>query len=296
MRKIPILTTGLTGLVGSRIAELLNNKYEFFNMDLTTGVDITDQDKIEQFVQKHPAAIMIHLAAYTNVNGAYEQTGDKNGICYQVNVTGTQNIAQVCQKNDIYLIHISTDFVFSGKKNDFYTETDQRDPIEWYGQTKAWAEEVVEKSDAKYAITRIGYPFRAEFNPKPDSIAKIKQGLSQGTLYPQFSDMFITPTYVDDMARTIAIIIEKQPQGIFHLHNSSALSPFELAKKVATTFGFDPAAVKEGSLENYLKTTDRPYQKSLKMSNQKVQQELGVKLMTIDEALEDIKKQLKGGY
>ena len=292
MSKTPLLTTGLTGLVGSRIAEMLADKYEFFNMDLTTGVDITDKTKIENFVKEHPAEVMIHLAAYTDVNGAYAQTDDKEGICYRVNVEGTKNIARVCQENKIYLINISTDFVFSGTKTESYLETDPRDPIEWYGQTKAWAEEEIEKTVEHYAIARIGYPFRAKFETKLDTVAKTKQGLADGTLYPQFSDMIITPTYIDDLAGVIELMIAKKPQGIFHLHSSSSLSPFELAKKIATTFGFDPTSVKEGSLEEYLKTTDRPYQKSLRMSNQKVQAELGVKLMTIDEALVDIKKQL----
>jgi len=292
MQKIPILTTGLTGLVGSRIAEMLDDKYEFFNMDLTTGVDITDKSKIEGFVKDHPAQIMIHLAAFTDVNGANAQTGNKEAICYQVNVTGTKNIAEICKENNIYLINISTDFVFAGDKNEPYAETDSKNPIEWYGQTKAWAEEEIEKTLSHYAIARIGYPFRAKFDAKPDTVAKTKQGLANGTLYPQFSDMIITPTYIDDIARTIELMIEKQPQGIFHLHSSSSLSPFELAKKIATTFGFNPEIVKEGSLEEYLKTTDRPYQKNLRMSNKKVQQELGIKLMTIDEALKDIKKQL----
>jgi len=156
MQKTPILTTGLTGLVGSRIAEMLEDKYEFFNMDLTTGVDITDKAKIGNFVKKHPAQVMIHLAAFTDVNGAFAQTDDKDGICYRVNVTGTKNIAEVCKENDIYLINISTDFVFAGDKEESYAETDLRNPIEWYGQTKAWAEEVIEKTLENYAIARIG--------------------------------------------------------------------------------------------------------------------------------------------
>lgn len=292
MTKIPILTTGLTGLVGSRIAQLLAGKHEFFNMDLTTGVDITDKRKIENFVKKHSAKVMLHLAAYTNVNGAYEQTGDKEGLCYKVNVEGTRNIAQVCKENDMYLIAISTDFVFSGEKEEPYVETDQPNPIEWYGQTKAWAEEEVKKSGAKHAIGRIGYPFRAEFEAKPDIVAKTRQGLEDESLYPQFSDMIITPTFVDDLALSIEKMFEQQPQGIYHLHNSTSLSPFELAKKVATTFGFDPKSVKEGSLEEYLQTTDRPYQKTLRMSNKKVQKELGIELKTFDEALGEVKKQL----
>lgn len=292
MAKIPVLTTGLTGLVGSRIAEMLSDKYEFFNMDLTTGIDITDKNSIAEFVKAHPAQLMIHLAAFTNVNAAFEQTGDKSGICYKVNVDGTRNIAEVCQENDIYLIHFSTDFVFAGDQDEPYTEESPRNPIEWYGQTKAWAEEVVEEVLDNYLITRIGYPFRAEFADKPDLVTKIRQGLEAGSLYPQFSDMIFTPTYIDDIARCMEVILEKKPQGIMHLNGSSSVSPFELAKKVASVFGFDPAEIKEGSLEKYLETTERPYQKKLIISNEKAQAELGIEIMDIDQALADLKSQL----
>lgn len=290
--KTPIITTGLTGLVGSRIPELIGNKYEFFNMDLTTGVDITDKAKIAEFISGHKANTLIHLAAFTNVNEAYNQRNDKSGICYKVNVEGTKNIAELCRENNIYLIHISTDFVFSGSKEESYTETDPRDPIEWYGETKALAEEVVEKTLSHYSILRIGFPFRAKFEAKPDIVAKTLQGLRAGTLYPQFSDMIITPTFIDDFARALNIVIQKQPEGIFHLNGSTSLSPFELAKKIATVFDLNPNSVKEGSLAEFLKTTDRPYQKTLRISNAKAKTELGVKLSDIDQALQEIKQQL----
>ncbi|MBU0576145.1 sugar nucleotide-binding protein [Patescibacteria group bacterium] len=292
MQKIPILTTGLTGLVGSRIAEMLGDRFEFFNMDLTIGVDITDKNKVRDFIKTHFAKVMIHLAAFTDMNAAFEQTDDKQGLCYQVNVIGTKNIAQICKENDIYLIHISTGLVFDGTQTQPYRESDPRNPIEWYGQTKAWAEEEVEKKLTHYAIARIDYPFRAKFTAKPDIVAKIKQGLVNNSLYPQFSDMIITPTYIDDMAQAIEVIIKKQPQGIYQLNNSTSLSTYELAKKVAEIFGFDSKIVKKGSLEEYLKTTNRPYQKTMRISNEKVQRELGLKSMTIDEALKDIKTQL----
>ncbi len=290
--KPAVLITGASGLVGSRIIELLSDRYQFFNLDLTTGVDITQIEKIRQFVDQHPAQIMIHLAAFTNVQACFEQTGDKTGLAYHVNVEGTANVAQVCQENDIYLIHVSTDFVFAGDKKEAYTEEAERNPIEWYGQTKAWAEEKVEDILDEYAIVRIGFPYRAEFPDKPDIVAKVRQGLAFGELQQQFSDMTITPTFVDDLAEALAAIIEKQPAGIFHLHGSSSLSPYELAKKIAVAFAFDPDLVQEGSLEEYLKTTKRPYQKHLIMANQKAKNELGVRLRTIDEGLAVIKEQL----
>lgn len=292
MNKISVLATGLTGLVGSRIQEILGNKYEFKNIDLTTGVDITDKGQVSEFIQKNPASVMIHLAAFTNVRAAFEQTNDKSGICYQVNVEGTKNIVQVCQENQIYLIHFSTDFVFAGNQEEPYTEEDGRHPIEWYGQTKAWAEEAIEETLKNYAIVRIGYPFRAQCPNKPGMVTKIRQSLEDGSLYPQFTDMIITPTYIDDVARVMDKMIEAKPTGIYHLHSSTSLSPFELTQKIARTFSFDPDSIKEGRLDEYLQTTNRPYQKTLRMSNDKVQAELGVKLMTIDEALADIKNQL----
>lgn len=291
-QKQPILLTGATGLVGSRFVEMFADQYELHNMDLTTGVDITKIDKIRDFVKKHPAKVMIHLAAFTNVNACFEQTDDREGLAYQVNVEGTANIAQVCKENEIYLVHVSTGFVFAGDQKEPYTENDERQPIEWYGQTKAWAEEKVEEILSNYVIARIGYPYRAQFEAKPGIVAKVKNGLKDGSLYPQFTDMTFTPTFIDDVARAFDAIIQQQPQGIFHLHGSSSLSPYELAVKVADVFEFDSEEIKKGSLEEYLKTTERPYQKHLIMANDKAKKELGVKLSTIDQGLVEIKRQL----
>ena len=86
-------------------------------------------------------------------------------------------------------------------------------------------------------------------------------------------------------------MIELKPCGIFHAVGSDALSPFELAKKVASAYGFDPSVVKEGSLTEYLKSAARPFARTVKMSNQKSSDILGLTFMTIDEGLTEIKKQ-----
>lgn len=284
--------TGASGLVGSRFVEMYQDKYEIFNMDLTTGVDITNLETLQSFVVGHSSAkVLIHLAAFTDTNQAFADSGNKEGLCYKVNVVGTENIAKVCKENGIHLIHISTDFVFDGTKDGPYTEEDTPNPLEWYGQTKAMAEQVVADSGASYTIVRIAYPYRAKFDTKPDLIKKIRTGLANGTLYPQFSDSVITPTLIDDIASSLDKIIEQKPQGILHVVGSSPLSPYELARKVAAAYGFDPSAVKEGSLAEYLKSAPRPFAKTVKMSNQKASDLLGIKFATIDEGLETIKKQ-----
>ncbi len=282
---LTVLATGATGLVGSRFVEMYADEYQVANMDLTTGVDITNKESIEKFVKENSADTMIHLAAFTDTNRAHAESGDKSGLCYQVNVEGTRNIAEVCKAHGIHLIHVSTDFVFDGKKDSPYTEDDAPTPIEWYGETKAIAEEVVEESGASYTIARISYPYRKEFEAKPDMIRKIRAGLESGQLTPQFTDSIITPTFIDDIARGFAKLIETKSPGIFHLVGSTSLSPYEFARKVATAYGFDPSIVKEGSLTEYLKSATRPFARSVAVSNAKATQELGLNFLTLEQGL-----------
>jgi dTDP-4-dehydrorhamnose reductase len=287
-----ILATGATGLVGSRFVQMFSDKYYVVNMDLTTGVDITKVETFAPTIAAHPdAKVLIHLAAFTDTSRAQAESGDKTGVCYQVNVVGTANIAQVCRDHGIHLIHISTDFVFDGSKHMAYTEEDTPNPLNWYGATKAIAEKVVAESGVSYTIARLSYPYRANYDLKPDLIQKIRAGLSSGNLAPQFSDTVITPTFVDDLAHAFDKIIELTPKGIFHTVGSDSLSPYKLAKKVAVTYGFDPSLVKEGSLTEYRKTNDRSFASHVAMSNTKATDILGLHFATIDEGLAEIKKQ-----
>lgn len=290
--KKKILGTGLTGLVGSRIVELLGNQFDFEDLAFEKGFDITKREKIEGKIADSSAGILIHLAAFTDVNAAWNQRNDKTGFCYQINVVGTKNIAKICAKYRKFLIHFSTDFVFNGKKDEPYTEEDISDSIEWYGKTKYLAEEVVKKAGCQYCIVRISFPFRTNYPPKSDLIRKIVDGLKNKTLYPQFNDQLVTPTFIDDIARGIKIILEEKPEGIYHLVGSSFISPYDLARKVAKIFGFEKDLVREGKLVDYLiaNPSSRPYQKSLALSNKKIQG-LGIKMRSIDEALRELKRQ-----
>lgn len=286
-----ILATGAIGMVGSRFLEMFKDKYEVSNIDILSGVDITDKSSVEKFVADHPADTLIHLAAFTDTNKAWEEKGNTDGICYKVNVVGTKNLAEVCAHHSIHLIHVSTDFVFDGAKDGAYVEDDATSPLEWYGETKAIAEAVVKDSGVSYTIVRIAYPYRANFESKPDLVKKIREGLESRKLNPQFSDTIITPTLIDDIARAFDKIIARKPQGIYHVTGSTSLSPFELAQKVAVAYGFGKDIVKESSLTEYLKTATRPFAARAAMDNSKATKDLGLTFATIDEGLAEIKKQ-----
>lgn len=285
MSKLPLLMSGASGLVGSRFVELYQDIYEIYNLDLTNQVDITSLESVRQFVTAHPATHLIHLAAFTDTTRAQAEAGDKTGLCYRVNVVGTENITRVCREQGIHLIHISTDFVFDGTKPAPYVEGDPRHPLDWYGETKAQAEAVVEQGGGDYTIVRLAYPYRREFALKPDLVTKLRSKLADNSLPPQFTDTVITPTFVDDLARGFDTCIKQSPKGIYHFVGSTSLSPYELAVKVAKTFGFDPALVKQGTLTEYLKNNPRPFARNSALSNHKAVTELGLTFADIDAGL-----------
>lgn len=304
MKKKIIIATGLSGLVGSRIVELLGHKFDFIDFSLDSGVDITDFDLLKaKFKQFNKAEAVLHLAAFTDVSAAWEQNEDKSASCYQVNVSGSKNIAQLATETKKYLIHISTDFVFDGQNPSpgGYKENDKPNPIEWYGKTKYLAEQEVEKSGCDYIILRIAFPFKAKSASKKlepvsklDLVRKIVEKLKQKKELKMFTDQIITPTFIDDISKVIEKCFESKPRGIFHCVGSTSLSPFNLANKVANTFGFDKSLIKKTKLTDFLKENpdSRPRQKNLALSNEKLEKDLKIKMLTLDGAFKKIKKQL----
>lgn len=297
-----IISTGLSGLIGSRLQEILSSKLKFVDLSLESHIDILNYKQLETvFLENKTAEIVIHLAAFTDVDQAWLEKDNQNGRCFKVNVLGTKNIARLCQKNKKYLIHISTDYVFDGVKpiGEFYTEEDQPNPIEWYGETKLLAEKAVENSGCDYVILRTSFPFKASPSLKEkkignefklDFLRKIIKKLKEGEELKMFSDQIITPTFIDDLVFVIGKVIEKKPKGIYHAVGSEPLSPYNLARQIAKTFSLNKALIKEAKLSD-LQNQARPRQKNLGLSNQKLEEDLEIKMKTFSEALKVIKNQ-----
>ncbi len=282
-----ILGTGLDGLVGSRVVEL-NPQYEFINL-IYPQADITKIETLETFFQNSTADTLIHFAAFTDTKAAWEQKFDTNSPCFKVNVEGTKNVAQLCKKYNKHLIHISTDYVFNGQKNVPYNENDLPNAMEWYGQTKAMAEKIA--LDVGATVVRISFPYRKEFPLKVDFIRGYINKLQSSEPLNLFTDQTITPTFIDDIAHGLDIIIQQKPAGIFHLVGSSSHSPYEIAQEVARIFNLDSSLIHPSSLEKYLidNPTARPFGKNQSLSNQKIKDELGISMRTLTNGLEAIK-------
>ena len=288
-----ILGTGLSGLVGSRVVELLG-KPSFSDASLATGIDILNYIQLENFFQRHPDTdTVLHMAAFTDTNVAWDEKNNKNGLCWRLNAEGTCNIVNLCQKYSKYLIFISTDYVFDGSKKEPYIETDIPKPLDWYGKTKLEAEKLIGDSGLTASIARISYPFRASFPQKIDLTRKILWKLQKGETVNLFSDQTTTPTFIDDIAFGLERLIEKKPSGIFHLVASSYQTVYEMGLCIAQVFNLDSSLVKPTSLRKYLKTPGiRPFAINGMISNVYTKKALGIEMKDYTAGLVELKKQM----
>ncbi|WP_336053831.1 SDR family oxidoreductase [Streptomyces sp. CA2R101] len=274
----PVAATGLTGLVGSRVAQLVPGWHAL-------RCDVQDAEAVRRAVAQSPGAVVVHFAAFTDTNAAWAQRGDRDGACYRVNVLGSRHVAAACRDAGKYLVHVSTDYVFDGTKEALYTEDDAPRPLDWYGWTKYWAEQEVGQSGAAHLIARISFPYRAGYGRRQDVVRKILASLRAGRELRMFTDTLITPTFTDQLARAFDRITAERPRGVLHLAGAQALSPYELARATARTFGLDQSLITPATLASYASPDARPYARHLNVSSARAQEVLGGPFRSVTSSL-----------
>ncbi len=277
--------TGLTGLVGSRVAEIVPARWHHLKCD------VRDAEAVRRAIEASPGTAVVHFAAFTDTNAAWAQRGDRHGACYQVNVRGSRHIADACRDAGKYLIHISSDYVFDGTKEEPYTEEDEPAARDWYGWTKYWAEQEIRESAGAHLIARISFPYRARYSRRDDVVRKILGGLRAGREVRMFSDTLITPTFTDQLAQALDRILTEQPQGVLHLAGSQAVSPYELAVLTARTFALDHSLITPTTLSSYETPNARPYARYLNISNTRAQALLDTPFHSVAHSLEALRAQ-----
>lgn len=290
MARVSILGTGLTGLVGSRIVELLKDRYQFENISRKTGVDITDKEAVKRKIGNSSAQIILHAAAKTDVDKCEEDKSLGNkGEAWLVNVEGTRNIVDAAKKSGKKIILISTDFIFDGKKENSYSEDDLPAPVNWYGQTKTEAEKVVQNSKIPFVIARIAYPYRAKFDKKEDFVRAIRRRLLVGKSIAGITDHIMTPTFIDDIAYALRTLIESNAIGVYQVVGSQMISPHQACLLITKVFNSDNSLIKETTRKDYFRgKAQRPFR--LALNNDKITQ-LGVTMRTFEEGLMEMRKQ-----
>ncbi|MEO0075416.1 MAG: dTDP-4-dehydrorhamnose reductase [candidate division WOR-3 bacterium] len=220
-----ILVTGARGMLGTDLCVLLKQKQiSPIELDLPK-FDITNINQAINTIKQHKPEIIIHLAAFTDVDRAEENKAD----AYAVNTQGTWAVALAAQECKAKLLYISTDYVFDGSKNKPYHENDQPNPINYYGLTKLLGERAITQHLKQYYIVRTAWLFGKNGNNFVKTIIKLAQEKDDLEVV---NDQIGSPTYTKDLSQAIYNLIQTDKYGIYHITNAGYCSWYEFACEI----------------------------------------------------------------
>lgn len=288
-----ILVFGGSGLVGSKFINLYNQIFDI-KSPTVTEVDILNKDAIIKAVQEFNPDAIINFAAFTQVEEAENQKGDKEGICYLINAIGAKNAASVCKEFDKKLVHISTEYVFDGTKAESpYTEEDEPNPINWYGATKLFGEEFVLESGCQATIVRISMPFSPFYAEKKDIARFFLEELKSGKRIRAIEDQRVTPTLVSDIAGALRILLESGSSGFYHVSSTDSVTPLEFVKTITEAFKLNYSLISGISLEEFGEGKKARLLKFSWLNPTKFEREFGDGILhTVEEGIVLFKKEI----
>ena len=220
-----VLVTGANGQLGYDVVkELQKQNIEYYGAT-RKDFDLVDFEATEKFIVNYIPDVVIHCAAYTAVDKAEEE----QGLCYVVNASATENIAEICKKINAKMLYISTDYVFDGTKDGFYEVDDIPNPINIYGKTKLLGEQAVQKVLDKYFIVRISWVFGEHGNNFVKTMLKLGRELKELNVV---ADQYGSPTYAVDLAPLLIEMMKTDRYGIYHATNEGVCSWAEFAEEI----------------------------------------------------------------
>ena len=283
-----ILVTGANGQLGNEmriIAAGCSDRYIFTDVNQvegaeTTYLDITDLQAVRDIVAKNNVDAIVNCAAYTNVDKAEEDVA----LCTLLNSKAPENLAIAMKETDGLLVHISTDYVFGGDPyNTPCTEEKKGTPTGVYGQTKLQGEEAIVATGCKHVIIRTAWLY-SEFGKN-----FCKTMMSLTATKPQLKVVFDqagTPTYALDLAKAIAVVLEKfdgSQTGIYHYSNEGVCSWYDFTKMIAEYNGTTECDVQPCHSNEFPSPVKRPAYSVLDKT--KIKEVFGVKVPYWTESL-----------
>lgn len=229
-----VLVTGANGQLGQAIQSVVGN---FPSIDFvfcsSSELNITDKNNCETIFEKYKPQFCINAAAYTAVDKA-ESEPEK---AYAINVTGAQNLAEVCKAYNTTLLHVSTDFVFDGLAAQPYLEEAVPNPTGVYGVTKLQGEQAIQNTWEKHFIIRTSWVYSQFANNFMKTMLRLA---SERDSLSVVSDQIGTPTNAVDLAECLLTIISTQhptsnnqhPYGIYNFSNEGECSWYDFAAEI----------------------------------------------------------------
>jgi len=246
-----ILITGANGQLAGEFQRLLENyPHEVTALDRET-LDISNDDHVNKAFLAHAPDIVLNCAAYNLVDRAEEDFES----AFRVNALGVRNLALACRKTNALLVHYSSDYVFDGTKEDFYTEEDETNPLNNYGKSKLSGENFLKEETDNFLLFRVSWVFG---EGKQNFLYKLLQWAKQKKVLKVVCDQISVPTCTRDIAHLTMFAINKGLRGMYHLTNSGYASRYEVARFFLERLGMDNLVLPVRS-DSFPSPAKRPY-------------------------------------
>ncbi len=282
------LVTGSAGLIGNQLIFDLEQSgqivYSCYNdtkplCGIPTKLNLLNLDDISTTFKKIQPDVIIHSAALTDV----EKCEMDPKLANLINTKSTEVIAKEVNSLDSFLVYLSTDYVFDGKKG-LYNETDFPNPINHYGKTKMDGEKAIKTYTSKWSIIRTSTPFGTDSSKKTFPVWLV-ENLHKNKKVNLLEDQFTSPTYVPNLSKMILEIITRNLEGLFHLSGSTRISRFEFGKMIVEKLNLDLSLLNPVKIDAMPWKATRPIDSSLDVS--KAESVLTIKPSPIENSLDD---------
>ena len=255
-----ILVTGSNGLVGNALDRALSiSEHRHTNTARSLEgisshvLDITDYNSLDGVVKKIRPDVIINSAAMADVDKCEEEREK----CWSVNVDGVKNLVKACDKYGSHLVHISTDYIFDGKKEGgIYLEDDEPSPQGVYAESKLAGEDVVLSSGISASILRTILVYG--IHERKNIVTFVKDSLERGEQVNLVSDQVRMPTFVDDLARACLSAAEQKAGGVFNISGSKHMSYLDIGNTIAEHFSLDKSLIRHVKTSDLNQKAQRP--------------------------------------
>ncbi|WP_435189774.1 dTDP-4-dehydrorhamnose reductase [Pseudothioglobus sp. nBUS_23] len=280
-----ILVTGSNSQLGKSLKQLSDEKNISNNFVFTSReqLDLSSITELEIFIESGNFDFIVNFAAYTSV----DEAENNKKQAYIINHLAVKRIAEISKKNQIKLIHLSSDFVFDGSKNEPYNENDNAFPINIYGKSKYAGEQAILKAMKTNAIIlRTSWMYSEYGNNFVDTILRLSR---KNDTLNVVTDQIGNPTYARDLSQLIMKIIMSdkinsidQSSEIFHYSNEGSCSWYDFAREVIKISG-NQCIINPILSKKYPSKAIRP--KNSSMSKKKVMNEFNIKTTSWKDSL-----------
>lgn len=293
-----ILITGVSGLLGINLAEEKTSTHEVIGVDRGKLVnppfkilkaDLLTTGTVDSVLDSAEPNWVVNCAALADIDACE----DSPELARLLNTDLPTQLARACHKRGISLLHLSTDTVFDGQRDGFYSELDVPNPLGIYAQTKLDGERSVLTESPSAIVARVNF-YGWSLSGRRSLAEFFHNNLTNNKSMSGFTDAIFCPMFVNDTARVLVRMLQKGLNGLYHVVGPQAMSKYQFGVEVARRFGLKEGHISPRSIHTSNLTVKRSH--NLSLSTNKVVMDLGTPLPEFSTGLNEFFSQHAQGY